>query len=79
MPRTHPADHSTHPNALTSMANLALTLKSQIRYEEAISLMENCFELQKRILGPEHPNTESPLQALHEWKSEAGEHEQRLA
>ncbi len=64
-----------HPSTLTSTANLAFTLKSQIRYEEAISLMENCFELQKRILGSQHPDTESSLQALHEWESEADEHE----
>ena len=38
--------------------------------------MENCFELQKRILGPQHPCTEFSLQALHKWKSEADEHEQ---
>ena len=63
-----------HPDTLTSIANLAFTLKSQIRYEEAISLMENCFELSKRILGPEHPDTESSLQALHDWKIEADEH-----
>ena len=65
-----------HPFTLTSIANLAFTLKSQIRYKEAISLMENCFELQKRILGPQHPDTESSLQAIYEWKSEADEHEQ---
>lgn len=65
-----------HPDTLTSMANLAFTLKSQICYEEAISLIENFFELQKRILGPEHPDTESSLQALHEWKNEANEHEE---
>jgi len=65
-----------HPDTLSSMSNLAFTLKSQIRYKEAISLMENCFELQKRILGPQHPETEFSLQALHEWKSEADEHEQ---
>ncbi len=64
-----------HPDTLTSMANLAFTLMSQIRHEEAISLMESCFELQKRILGPKHPDTESSLQALHEWESEADEHE----
>ncbi|KAL2036638.1 hypothetical protein N7G274_010664 [Stereocaulon virgatum] len=64
-----------HPSTLTSMNNLAFTLKSQIRDKEAISLMENCSELRKRILGPKHPNTESSCQALHEWKSEADEHE----
>ena len=64
-----------HPDTLSSIANLAFTLKSQIRYKEAISLIENCFELQKRILGPKHLDTESSLQALHEWKSEADEYE----
>lgn len=58
------------------MANLAFTLKSQIRYKEAFTLMENCFELRKQILGSKHPDTESSLQALHEWKSEADEDEQ---
>ena len=65
-----------HPSTLTSIVNLAFTLKSQIRYEEAISLIGNCFELQKRILGPQHPDTESSLQALHEWKIKADGHEQ---
>ena len=54
-----------HPDTLTSMANLASTLKSQIRYEEAISLTENCFELRKRVVDPEHPDTKSSLQALY--------------
>ena len=64
-----------HPDTLTSIANLAFTLKDQIRYKEAISLMESCFELQKRILGPKHSDTESSLQALYEWKSEVDEDE----
>ena len=64
-----------YPDTLSSIANLAFTIKFQICYEEAVSLMENCFDLRKRILGPEHPDTGSSLQALHEWKSEAEEHE----
>ena len=64
-----------HLNTLMSMGNLAFTLKSQTRYEEAISLIKKCFELQKRILSPQHPDTKSSLQALNEWKSEADEHE----
>ena len=38
--------------------------------EEAISLMEKCFELQKRILGPHHPATETSLEALNRWRME---------
>ncbi|PVH92981.1 hypothetical protein DM02DRAFT_502270, partial [Periconia macrospinosa] len=40
-----------HPDTLSSMANLTHTWKSQSRNEEAILLIEKCFELQKRILG----------------------------
>lgn len=36
----------------------------------AISLMKDCFELRDQILGPEHPDTEASLGALHEWQSE---------
>ncbi|KAF2727198.1 hypothetical protein EJ04DRAFT_451809, partial [Polyplosphaeria fusca] len=59
-----------HPSTLISMANLAHTWKSQSRNEEAISLMEKCFELQKRILGTHHPSTETSLEALTEWRIE---------
>jgi hypothetical protein len=55
-----------HPSTLTSMANLAHTWKSQSRNEEAISLMEKCLELQKRILETHHPNTET----LTRWRIE---------
>jgi hypothetical protein len=46
-----------HPDTLTSMANLALTYRSQGRWKDAISLMEACFQLRKRILGGYHPET----------------------
>ena len=55
---------------LTAMGNLAFTLKSQRRNEEAISLMDTCFQLRKRILGGHHPDTESSLEALNEWQME---------
>jgi len=56
-----------HPDTLISINNLAFTLKSQSRNKEAISLMEKCVQLQKRILGPHHPNTEASLKTLNEW------------
>lgn len=59
-----------HPSALTSMANLAHTWKSQGRSEEAISLMEECSKVQKQILGPYHLNRETSLRALNEWRLE---------
>jgi len=60
-----------HPDMLTSVNNLAFTLKSQSRNEEAISLMRKCFQLQKQILGPQHRHTKSSLEALNEWQMES--------
>ena len=65
-----------YPDTLFSMANLALMLESQNRHKEAVSLMENCFELRRRFLGPKYPDTKSSSQALHEWKRGVDEHEQ---
>jgi hypothetical protein len=39
------------PYALTSMHNLALTLQLQARCEEALALMETCFQLRQQVLG----------------------------
>ena len=50
-----------HPNTLTSMHNLAYTLKSQSRNEETISLMKRCFHSGKQVLGSRHPSTETSL------------------
>jgi hypothetical protein len=59
-----------HPNTLRALANLAFTLKSQSRDEEAITLMETSLRLRKRILGDRHPDTESSLKTLTEWQME---------
>jgi hypothetical protein len=40
-----------HPSTLTSMGNLAFTLQSQARREEALALMETCFQLRQQVLG----------------------------
>jgi hypothetical protein len=59
-----------HLDTLTSMNSLALTFKAQDRNEEAISLMGNCFQLRKQILGHEHPYTTSSLATLNKWQLE---------
>lgn len=51
---------------LTSMANLAFTLKSQSRNEESISLMKKRFKLRKQIFSLKHPYTEISLEVLNE-------------
>ena len=53
-----------HPDTLTSMHNLAFTLQSQARHEEALALIERCFQLREQILGEQHPNTQSSLNTL---------------
>ena len=59
-----------HPSTLTSMANLAFTWKSQSYNKEAVLLMKNCFKRRKKILGPQHPDTEELLETLNEWQRE---------
>jgi tetratricopeptide (TPR) repeat protein len=46
-----------HPNALTSMNNLALLYQAQRRYPEAEPLFKRALEAQERVLGTEHPDT----------------------
>jgi hypothetical protein len=56
-----------HPDTLTAMANLAHTLKSQGRDQEAIASMRQAEKLQKEILGIDHPNTMGSSEALEDW------------
>jgi tetratricopeptide (TPR) repeat protein len=46
-----------HPDTLSSMNNLANSLNSQGRYQEAANLCEEVLAVQKRTLGHEHPDT----------------------
>ena len=59
-----------HLDTLTNMNNLAFTFKAQGRNDEAILLMEKCFQLREQVLGPQHPYTTSSLKALNEWQLE---------
>jgi hypothetical protein len=58
-----------HPDTLTSMHNLAFTWESQGRHADALSLMEDCAQARRRVLGEEHPYTLSSLAAVGKWSS----------
>ncbi|KAF2685429.1 hypothetical protein K458DRAFT_417478 [Lentithecium fluviatile CBS 122367] len=60
-----------HPDTLTSMNNLAFTLKGQGLTNKAISLMEDGCGLQTVVLGPQHPFTISSRETLATWQLEA--------
>jgi hypothetical protein len=59
-----------HPSMLNSMHNLAFTLQSQTCYEEALALMERCFQLCEQVLGEEHPDTQLSLNVISSWQAE---------
>jgi hypothetical protein len=48
-----------HPDTLTSMSNLAETLRAQGDWAGARKLQEETLDIVLRLLGPEHPHTPS--------------------
>jgi tetratricopeptide (TPR) repeat protein len=46
-----------HPHTLSSMDNLAATLRALADFEEARRLLEEALYICRRVQGPEHPNT----------------------
>ena len=46
-----------HPDTLTSMNNVAITLRALGDLQAARKLHEQVLDVRKRILGPEHPKT----------------------
>ncbi len=55
---------NTHSFTLTSMDNLAWTLRLQGRHHEACILMNRCAQLSTETLGIDHPITRPHLWAL---------------
>ena len=53
-----------HPDALTSMANLASTYRNQGRWKEAEELDVQVMETRERVLGAEHPSTLTSMNNL---------------
>jgi len=56
-----------HPNTLTSMENLAHTLRAQGKDQSAYVLMRDCASISYRILGPGHPFTVHRHDTAKEW------------
>jgi hypothetical protein len=59
-----------HPDTLRSMKNLAFTWKGMGCHKEALGLMQTCYTLQQRILGPNHQRTQSTVHTLITWLQE---------
>jgi tetratricopeptide (TPR) repeat protein len=64
---------SEHPDTLTSMNSLALTLDFQGELGPARVLQEQVLEVRKRILGSEHPDTLTSMNNLARTLSTQGE------
>jgi len=58
-----------HPDTLSSMNNLACTLRSQGRNEDALTLMRRCVQLRQCTLGHNHPHTISSSNILQNWQT----------
>jgi hypothetical protein len=58
-----------HPSTLTSMNNLAFTWKGQGKGKEALALMKECFKSRRNCIGTDHPDTQSSLETLNQWRN----------
>jgi hypothetical protein len=57
-----------HPSMLTSMENLAHTLKAQGNNRSASALMEDCASMSLRRLESDHPHTVDRVEIAKDWK-----------
>ncbi|KFA68627.1 hypothetical protein S40285_09472, partial [Stachybotrys chlorohalonatus IBT 40285] len=53
-----------HPDTLTSMSNLANTLRNQGKYAEAEQMHRQTLKLREKVLGQEHPDTLTSMSNL---------------
>jgi hypothetical protein len=59
-----------HPDTLISMKNLVFVWKGMGRHEDALGLLQTCFDLRQQVLGASHPYTASTLSTLKAWRKE---------
>jgi hypothetical protein len=59
-----------YSDTLTSINNLAFTWKGTSKETEAVRLMEECVQLQKRVLGLNYSHFILSCTALDIWKAE---------
>jgi tetratricopeptide (TPR) repeat protein len=64
-----------HPDTLTSMNNLAVTLSDQGEMEGARKIQEHVLEITQRVLVAEHPSTLTSMSNLAETLRDQGEME----
>jgi Tfp pilus assembly protein PilF len=53
-----------HPDTLSTVHDLATVFLDQGNYEEAEKLYRENLEIEKRVLGPEHPDTANSMTTL---------------
>jgi hypothetical protein len=53
-----------HPDTLTSMNNLALTLRAQGDLDGALRLLRKCLSGRRKVLGENHSNTAATAEVL---------------
>ncbi|KAL2803059.1 hypothetical protein BJX63DRAFT_86550 [Aspergillus granulosus] len=58
-----------HPNTLTCMHSLAFTLKELGKTSDALSLIKECANLRKKVLGSDNPHAISSFNALSKWET----------
>jgi hypothetical protein len=58
-----------HLDTLTSINNLAFTLKGNGKEIEAIRLIEDYIRFRKRVLRLDHPHSILSYKALNTWKA----------
>jgi len=61
------------------MNNLASTLRAQGDHTGARALLEQVLDIQRRVLGPEHPNTLTSMNNLAGTLASVGEHDAAAA
>jgi hypothetical protein len=57
-----------HRDTLSSMNNLAFTMKEQGKDDGAIQPITECVQIRERVLGPGHPHSLSSSAALAVWR-----------
>ena len=57
-----------HPSTLTSMANLAQTMKARGNDIAAYELISACAALSTKVLGPGHPYTTDRHRVEQDWR-----------
>jgi tetratricopeptide (TPR) repeat protein len=57
---------------------MAVVFSEQGKYEEALQAHREVYEIRKRVLGPEHPDTLTTRKNMARVLSEQGKHEEAL-